>query len=170
MGEKKILERSIIGLSRLFRYACSKSETASVRDELNFLEEYLKLEKLKYDERLEYLIWIDEECKSKTIPKLLLQPIVENSIRHGMGDTDQPIMIRISAVYAGATGIEPVMILTVRDNGVGFDTSGIKTPEEHVGVDNVRMRAELYCRDVIYQCVSEIGNGTRTTFVFPVDR
>lgn len=167
MGEKKTLERSIIGLSKLFRYACSKAETASVQEELSFLEEYLKLEKLKYEERLSYLIWIDEACKTKRIPKLLLQPIVENSIKHGMGDTDRPIMIQITAAYAENPGMRPVMVLTVRDNGAGFDVTGIKTPEDHVGMDNVRMRAELYCRDVIYQCVSRPGEGTRTTFVFP---
>lgn len=93
MGEKKILEKSIIELSRLFHYACSKQDTSRVKEELNFLEEYLKLEKLKYAERLAYLIWTDEACREKEIPKLLLQPIVENSIKHGMGDTAQPIVI-----------------------------------------------------------------------------
>lgn len=170
MGEKKILERSIIELSRLFRYVCSNRDIARVKEELNFLEDYLKLEKLKYEERLEYLIWMDEDCKEKTIPKLLLQPIVENSIKHGMGDTDQPIMIRISATCTDVKGIGNVMILTVRDNGAGFDSRGEEDKNEHIGMSNVRTRAELYCRNVIFQCVSEPGQGTKTTFVFPDER
>lgn len=167
MGEKKILEKSIVGLSRLFRYACSKKDTSRVREELSFLEDYLKLEKLKYAERLEYMIWVDEECKEKQIPKLLLQPIVENSIKHGMGDTDQPIMIRISAIYLHVKGIGKVMILTVRDNGVGFDNGYRENGNQHIGIGNARTRAELYCKDVIFQCVSKPGKGTKTTFVFP---
>lgn len=167
MGEKKILEKSIVGLSRLFRYVCSKKDTSRVREELSFLEDYLKLEKLKYAERLEYMIWVDEECKEKQIPKLLLQPIVENSIKHGMGDTDQPIMIRISAIYLHVKGIGKVMILTVRDNGVGFDNGYRENGNQHIGIGNARTRAELYCKDVIFQCVSKPGKGTKTTFVFP---
>ncbi|MGN0333139.1 MAG: sensor histidine kinase, partial [Lachnospiraceae bacterium] len=167
MGEKRILERSIVGLSRLFRYTCSRQDISCVKEELNFLEDYLKLEKLKYDERLEYLIWLDEECKEKRIPKLLLQPIVENSIKHGMGNTAQPIMIRISAIYTDVKGIGNVMILTVRDNGVGFHNINTENGNQHIGIDNVRTRAELYCKNVIFQCVSEYGRGTKTTFVFP---
>lgn len=167
MGEKKVLEKSIIGLSRLFRYVCSKQDVCRVKDELDFLENYLKLEKLKYDERLEYMIWIDEECKEKRIPKLLLQPIVENSIKHGMGDTDEPIMIRISAICSNVKGIGNIIVLTVRDNGVGFESNDCESEQEHVGIENVRMRAEIYCRNVLFQCTSKLGDGTKTTIVFP---
>lgn len=170
MGEKKSLEKSIIGLSRLFHYACSRQDTSRVKDELDFLEEYLKLEKLKYAERLEYLIWVDAECKEKRIPKLLLQPVVENSIKHGMGDTDQAIMIQISATYTNVKGIGNVMTLTVRDNGVGFDNRYMEDEGQHIGITNVRTRAELYCKNVVFQCVSRLGKGTGTTFVFPDEK
>lgn len=170
MGERRQLERSITGLSKLFRYACSSRETASICDELAFLEEYLNLEKLKYDGRLEYLIWMDEACRQREIPKLLLQPIVENSIVHGMGDTDQPIMLQIAASCMEVKGIGPVTVIMIRDNGVGFEKSSARNPKERVGTMNVQMRTELYCRQAIYQCVSEVGVGTKTTFVFPEER
>lgn len=167
MGEKKILERSIIGLSRLFRYACSGQETAAIREELDFLEEYLKLEKLKYEDRLEYMVWTDEKSRKKRIPKLLLQPIVENSIKHGMGEDERPIMICIMAETREIKGIGTVTVITVRDNGVGFDSRRGQTENEHVGVENVRARTELYCRNAIFQCMSEPEKGTKTTLVFP---
>lgn len=170
MGEKKVLERCIIGLSKLFRYAYSSKDTVCVNEEITFLEEYLNLEKLKCEERLEYLIWVDEECEEKKIPKLLLQPIVENSIKHGMGDTDRPMMIRIFATYTNVKGIGNVMVLAVRDNGVGFESGSTETKEQHVGVENVRTRAELYCKNAIFQCVSEPGCGTKTTFIFPDEK
>lgn len=175
MGEKKLLERSIIDLSRLFRYACSRKETAEVQEEVGFLENYLQLEKLKYEERLEYMIWIDEESRSQKIPKLLLQPIVENSIKHGMGDGEHAVMIRIMAETAEVKGIGKTMVLTVRDNGAGFDSGGSEAysakerEEGHVGVENVKMRAELFCRNAIFQCTSRPGEGTKTTIVFPCE-
>lgn len=169
MGEKEALEKGIVELSRLFRYAYSSREIVPVREEMEFLENYLKLEKLKYDGRLDYIIWLDKKCAEKEIPKLLLQPIVENSIRHGMGNTNDPILIRILAESAEVKGIGKVIILTVRDNGVGFDSRSMKAEKEgeHVGVDNVRARAELYCKEAVFQCVSRPGKGTKTTIVFP---
>lgn len=167
MGEQKVLERSILELSRLFRYACSGREVVMVQEEMKFLDDYLKLEKLKYEERLEYIIWTDEASRQKKIPKLLLQPLVENSIKHGMGDTDRPVMIQILARTKKAKGIGSVTVLTVRDNGAGFDSRDTEKNREHVGVDNVRARAELYCRDALFQCVSVPGKGTKTTVVFP---
>lgn len=166
MGETKKLEKSIISLTHLFRYICNKNDVTTIEKECYFLEEYLKLEKVKYEEKLEYMIWIDEECKEKKIPKLLLQPIVENSIVHGMGDTDDPIMITVMARMVETKGIGKVMVISVRDNGVGFDRKALDNGEEHIGIDNVRIRAELYCTDVIYQCISTPGGGTSTNFVF----
>lgn len=169
MGEKEALEKGIVELSRLFRYAYSSREIVPVREEMKFLEDYLKLEKLKYDGRLDYIIWLDKGCAEKEIPKLLLQPIVENSIRHGMGNTNDPILIRILAESAEVKGIGRVLILTVRDNGVGFDSRSMEAKKdgEHVGVDNVRARVELYCKEAVFQCVSRPGKGTKTTIVFP---
>lgn len=166
MGETKKLEKSIINLTYLFRYICNKDDETTIEKECSFLKEYMELEKLKYEERLDYMIFVDEECMDKKIPKLLLQPIVENSIVHGMGDTDIPIMITVMAKEVDTKGIGKVTVITVRDNGVGFEQSAQKDEKEHVGIENVRIRAELYTKEVIYQCVSSPGKGTKTTFVF----
>ena len=169
MGEKKALERSIVGLSRLFRYACGSQESAAVENEVGFLEDYLKLEKLKYQERLDYMIWTDEESRKKTIPRLLLQPIVENSIKHGMGDGDGHLIIYVLAKTSRVKGIGEVMILSVRDNGVGFrEPEGEE--ERGVGIENVRARVRLYNRHAIFQCISVPGEGTKTTIVIPEEK
>lgn len=166
MGEKQLLEKSIIRLSRLFQYSCGSEETTSVASEMGFLEDYLKLEKLKYEERLEYLLWIGDGCRNMRIPKLLLQPIVENSIKHGMGDTDRPVMIQITALHLPVRGLGMALVITVRDNGVGFCMSRAEAPGRHVGLDNTRRRAELFDRNAVFQCRSGPGKGTRVTFVF----
>ncbi len=168
MGEKEILEKGIIELSSLFRYTCSTKDYVTVGEEMDFLHDYLRLEKLKYDESLEYRFDIDEECRYRQIPKLICQPIVENSIQHGRGNTDQMIKIWICAKSENVKGIGKVMILSVCDNGVGFDSEE-KSKEDCVGLQNVRTRTELYCKNAIYQCVSKQGEGTRTFLVFPYE-
>ncbi len=167
MGEKKALEKSIISLSHLFQYTCKAQDIMDVQSEFAFLEEYLELEKLKYEQRLEYIIWMDEECRNKPLPKLLLQPIVENSIVHGMGMSDEPIMIKIFAANKEVKGIGRLTVITIRDNGCGYDSKKAMDRNSHVGIKNVQERAELFCKDVIYQTVSERGKGTKTTFIFP---
>ena len=170
MGEKKVLERSIIELSRLFRYTCTNKEEVTIQEEIRFLEDYLNLEKLKYEERLEYMIWTDEESRGRRIPKMLLQPVVENSIKHGMGDGSLSVMIRIMAETTEVKGAGKATVLTVRDNGAGFDSSAPVKEGEHVGVDNVKARVELFCRNAIFQCSSKPGEGTKTTIVFPYEK
>lgn len=165
MGEKRTLERSIVGLSRLFRYSCSRQESVTIEEEVKFLEDYLKLEKLKLEERLEYCIWIDSESKRKEIPKMLLQPVVENSIIHGCGDTDAAIMIRILAITEEVQGIGKVTVLNIKDNGVGFDSKALKRGER-VGIENVCMRVELFGKETSFQCISHIGEGTEIIIAF----
>ena len=166
MGEKMSLEKSIIGLSNLFRYTCSAKDTATVGEEMNFLHDYIKLEKLKYEEQLQYVFDIDDECRQRTIPKLLLQPIVENSSKYGRGNTDRILEILICAKRENIKGIGHVMVLSVNDNGVGFDVNA-KEQEESVGLKNVRTRTELYCKNAVYQCISKQGEGTKTILIFP---
>lgn len=167
MGEKKVLEKSIIRLSHLFRYTCKEEEITDVKSEFEFLKEYLELEKLKYEERLEYIVWLDKECEGKPIPKLLLQPIVENSIIHGMEGMETPLLIEIAAFYKKIEGIGAVMVLSVRDNGCGYEFNENADKEKQVGLENTRMRTSLFCENTIYQCSSIKGKGTKTTFVFP---
>lgn len=163
MGEKEILEKSIIELSRLFRYTCSAQDVVFVKEEMAFLQDYLKLEKLKYDDKLEYEIQMDAECEKREIPKLLLQPIVENSIKYGRGNTNRTMRIEISAKCRP----EGRMILRVKDNGVGFDVNGKLDAGQHLGIENVYTRAKLYCENVKYRCTSGEDIGTETVFVFP---
>lgn len=169
MGEKKILEKSIIRLSHLFRYTCKESEITDVKAEINFLKEYLELEKLKYEERLEYTVWLEPECEEKQIPKLLLQPIVENSIIHGMEDLEEPLHIEILAVCREIKGIGRVMLLCVRDNGCGYDMREVAESRNSIGMDNTKARTMLFCKEAIYQSISARGKGTKTMFVFPYE-
>lgn len=170
MGETKTLEKSIISLAQLFRYTCKEQDVVNVESELEFLKRYLELEKLKYENRLDYSISMDEESGKQLIPKLLLQPVVENSIVHGMGMSADLITIVVDAICQEVKGIGKVCIIQVSDNGCGFDNDSIGNEgERHIGVNNVQSRAELFCKNAIYYVKTGLGKGTITTFVFPIE-
>lgn len=166
MGEKKKLEKSIMNLAQLFRYSSSMENITTIEEECNIEKDYLDLEKLKYEERVEYEIYLEDACKKRKIPKLLLQPIVENSIVHGMGDTDKPIMITTSICSVDIKGIGTMTVILISDNGMGFDMEKISKEEEHSGIENVKNRAKIFDREMFFQCTSKVGEGTETIFVF----
>lgn len=166
MGEKKRLEQGILQLTHLLRYTCYPQETTTIQKELEFLKEYLMLQKLKYDERLEFSICCDENVENLQIPKLLLQPIVENSIIHGLEPTDKTIQINISANYVRVKGLEPMVLIYMTDNGVGFEAG---TDEAFsIGTKNVRTRVSLFQKDSLYTTSSQPGKGTKTAIIFTI--
>lgn len=166
MGETKKLEKSIISLTRLFRYTSTQNDITTISEEVDFLKEFLSLEKLKYEERLEYVIQINENCAERKIPKLLLQPIVENSIIHGMGNTDKPITITIIVHEKNIKGLGKVTEICIQDDGVGYNQKEISLGKDHVGIENVKTRFELYYKNAVFQSISTPGKGTKTVFIF----
>ena len=79
----------IATLSDLFRYQlkASKKELVPLSDELNFVHKYLELEKARFEERLEIAINVPEELYTEMVPPMLLQPLVENSVKHGISNS-----------------------------------------------------------------------------------
>lgn len=170
MGETKKLENSIIRLTHLFRYTCQPQDTTKIKSEFDFLKEYLKLQKLKYDDRLEFSIHIDEECADFEIPKLLLQPIVENSIKHGMEPTDKTIQINIISKLVTVKGLGKLIIMYVSDNGLGYDITYMEKGSNCVGINNVQARISLFQKDSIYFTKSKPNEGTQTIIAFMVEK
>ncbi len=156
MGETEVLEQSIINLTYMFRYICSKDDLTTVGGEFTFVKEYLDLQKMKYAQRLQYTIELDDAVATFIIPKLLLQPLVENSIIHGMKNSDEPIEIVVHAwMEEGQVRIE------VSDNGRGFDATS-----RNVGLSNVEKRVSLFSQGATVQVDSTIGVGTTITMRF----
>ena len=161
MGESDKLEKGIINLTRIFRYTSRSGEDTTIDRACELLREYLDLEKLKYEDRLEYSIAIEDGTHGFVLPKLLLQPLVENAIVHGMGDTDESIHIRIVSESYG-NGIR----ISVSDDGIGFDPA-ILEDESHTGLRNVFERVRIFRSDVVVDLDSEEGRGTTISFIFP---
>jgi LytS/YehU family sensor histidine kinase len=127
-------DEMIGALSDFLRLTLESSEEQEVplRRELEFVERYLAIEKVRFGERLRYRIDAPAETLDIRVPALLLQPIVENSIRHGLAQQVAAGEIEITARKQNGT-----LFMTIRDNGVGL---GAREPKEGVGLGNTKAR------------------------------
>jgi len=149
MAEFKDSEKVIAitkALAKFFRLSLGDgAETTSVGDEIDHVRQYLFIQKERYENKLDYEIEVNESILDAVIPKIILQPIVENAIYHGIRPLKSGGMVKIEA-YPNNEDV----IFKISDNGIGFDTA--KLPEfKHnglrlggVGFNNVDKRVRLY--------------------------
>lgn len=126
----------IATLSDLFRYQlkASKKELVTLEEELDFVKKYLKLEKARFEERLNIEINVPTELLKEEIPPMLLQPLVENSVKHGISNTLKGGTITISIFKDGEK-----LKFEIADTGIGVkDKESIF--EKGVGLTNTRLR------------------------------
>lgn len=109
-----------IKMSNMVRYSMKINEDSTpLRNELHHIEDYLYIQKLRFGDQLDFSISVSEELLNMEIPKLTLQPIIENVFKHGLKTTADVWSIQISS------RIEKDVLLTITDNGQGID-------EEHL--------------------------------------
>lgn len=160
-------------LAKLLRQSISNDhEQVELSQEMEYVRNYLTIQKMRYQDKLEYSIQIQPVVRHVKIVKLVLQPIVENAIYHGIKYKKSKGTLKISAYAEG----EDVCI-AVEDNGIGmdeetlaniFDGSKKNYKQNGVGVSNVQKRLKLYYGErygVIYE--SEPGIGTRAIIRIP---
>lgn len=159
MGDRQLLETSIINLTHLFQYTCNASTTVYLDDETKFVKQYLNLQTLKYDGRLSFTIDIDTRIEKTKIPKLLLQPIIENSIIHGLEPTDRPILIQLLGTSI-ITSFGTYIFIMIADNGMGFLPSSLDK-KERIGLENIRKRLKYNNPNNLFHIESTRNIGTR---------
>lgn len=165
LNEKKLLEDSLIQLSKLYRYNCHNSNISTLYDEIYFVEKYLQLEILRFDDLVTYEFNIDEITKDIVIPKLIIQPFVENSIKHGIGES--PILIKISSKFIHDNESKKSLELTISDNGVGFNSENTNL-DTSTGIKNVRERVSIFAENSSIEIISSPGNGTTCYIKIPI--
>lgn len=121
IGERDTLNSALYSLSHLLRYVLSKERLTTIGEEYDFLEDYLKLQKLRFGNRLTYRLDAPEEYRKIRIPRLLLQPLVENAIIHGIEPSEVPCQCRLVCRRR-----DDRLLLQVMDDGVGFDRTKLK--------------------------------------------
>jgi two-component system, LytTR family, sensor kinase len=132
-------DRIITRLGDLLRMSLQSNGTQEVplRQELEFVEKYADIQRTRFRERLSLRIESDPAALDAMVPSLILQPLVENSIRHGVEEREQPATIEVKAERRGAR-----LLLSVTDNGPGFPDY-VLTPVPGRGLGLVNTRARL---------------------------
>lgn len=158
-------ERMVLQLGELLRKALeAQALEVPLREELEFIRSYLAIEQTRLGERLT-LIWnIDPQVLDARIPSLLLQPIVENAIRHGIAASPRGGRLEISASRAGDH-----LRLEVRDNGPGLGQTSGRAPGHGIGLGHTRARLErLYGTRASFSLTSNNGAVFSTTLPWSV--
>ncbi len=166
--------RMTSALARLFRASISKgSELVPIRNEVEHISNYLTIQKMRYRDKLDFYIDVDDAIKGNLTLKVLLQPLVENAIYHGIKNKYGTGTIRITGEREGET-----IVLRVNDNGVGMDEETRKSllspatdakQGKGVGLMNVHERIRLYFGKIYGLTIdSEPDEGTTVTVKFPV--
>jgi signal transduction histidine kinase len=132
-------DRMVMKLSDLLRLALANTDTHEVplKQELDFLSRYLEIEKTRFRERLSVEMEIAEETLSARVPNLVLQPLVENAIRHGIEKHARPGKITLRAHKRNGD-----LEMEVQDNGDGIRVRSGEKKREGIGLSNTRSRLE----------------------------
>lgn len=172
-GEKGI-SRMVGVLGRLLRIGLGEmDEIINVETEFEFIEMYLKMQQMRYEDHLQFRIHISPEVKEKKILKFILQPLVENSIRHGLEEKIESGFISVSADIENQR-----IVLIVEDNGIGIPEEKLKKIQKRlytqpnsqhgIGMKNIRDRIELfYNGEGTFEITSTEGVGTRICITLP---
>ncbi len=173
-GYREITE-IVKNLSLLMRQLLSRpDDMVPLEEELQFIRMYLEIEKFRFGDRFDYAFDIGPEAIDSRIPRMSLQPLVENACKHGLQGRKEGRKIEISAKIGGE-GLQ----LLVRDNGVGMDETRLRQVNERMGLEhpsdgrsvglrNVHRRLELFYRGDVRLLIRSVeGQGTEAGFLIP---
>lgn len=172
-GKNQEVVRMTSSLAKLLRRSISnEQETVTVAEEVEYTETYLTIQKMRYKDKLEYEIQVEPEILQENVIKLILQPLVENAIYHGIKYKEGKGMVRIEGFREGEH-----MILRVRDDGKGMDSETLAhifekhtrdTRSNGVGLNNVNERIQIYYgEDYGISFKSSPGKGTEAAITLP---
>ena len=163
-------------LAKLFRQLISNDEgEISIFQEIEYCRNYLIIQKMRYKDKLEFEIDLDPDIKNEKIIKLVLQPLIENAIYHGLKYKESKGLLVVKGYSQGED-----ILFEIKDNGIGMDSETMEHIfERHkvnyrsngVGVYNVQRRIKLsYGQEygITYQSI--LGEGTVATVRIPKDR
>lgn len=164
-GRRDEAEAMIMNLSTFYRTSLSDDsvDDVSLRDEIALQRLYLDIEMIRFPERLSVEIDLPYDLASAVVPSLILQPLVENAIKHGVSQTTKPVTLRISARRDANK-----LILRVQDNG----RAKSKSPPENghgIGLTNVRDRLAARFGAAARLETEADGNGFTVTLTLPLD-
>ena len=176
-GNSEIAE-NIYALSQLFRLVLGRGQKeVLVESEMELVTRYLEIQKMRFSKNVDFNVSLDESVRKILIPKLILQPFVENSVIHGVGDSKRKCFITVDA-----RKLNERIRFTIKDTGIGMTQEQIvavwaekqsdKTESVRVGryaIYNVKERLQLkYRDDFTLQINSKVNQGTEVVIEIPI--
>lgn len=176
--ENEEIAENILALSQLFRLALSNGEQeVSVGQEAELISRYLQIQKMRFTKRLDYEVDIDEEIRRIRIPKLILQPFVENAVVHGFENVSTPCRLKVTGRME-----QEMLVFQVWDTGIGMRQDQIEAiweeesrdyAKQRIGryaIKNIRERLQLRYHDQFsLEIRSSIGKGTVVILRIPYE-
>lgn len=172
MGKNEEASKMLSAFIQLLRSTLSNpDEYVEIRYEFEMLKQYVDIQQFRYDNHFQIIFESDEKVAEKKIPKLLIQPLLENAIFHGIEQRQEGGLIILTARQ-----IQDTVVVTVEDNGVGMDPEIIEKIEHgemvpgkiHIGIGNVKERIQLnFGENYGVRIESVPGKGTKIILTFP---
>lgn len=149
------------------------SKTMTLRDELRNLRDYIEIQKCRYDDRYQFEYDVDPACYAQEMPCMVLQPLVENAIQHGVGMKMNGGVIRISTLRQ-----QDRVLLAVYDNGVGMtkeqidsvkrDVANAQSSNTHIGLRNIYRRLDLFYHGDVALDIRQENPGVTISLSLPL--
>jgi sensor histidine kinase YesM len=167
----------IIAISKIMRYNLDhKGKMVELKKEIEVLKAYLTIQETRFKEQMDFEINTEGDLKQIKIPPMIIQPIVENSIIHGLADTDSE-----GRVIIGIKRLSDKLKIKVQDNGIGIESEELSEilneelqnkendQRESLGILNVIKRLKLHYGKNLLQINSKINQGTEVIIEIPIN-
>ena len=174
LGENEAVVRVSSALGKMLRVSLNKQTFILLTTELEHIISYLEIQKIRYEELFSYEINNQLDADEIYVPKLILQPLVENSIYHGIRGKKSKGHILINCYK-----LDDTLFIEVEDNGVGFNSSKENKEDKPdtvlynnhgIGLKNIEQRIKLLCGNGFgLKIKSEIGKGCLITICLPIN-
>lgn len=169
-GETDNIRSVLSAMSRFYRMVLSRGAyIITIGEEIRMCQAYMEIQVMRKKKKLQFLLEVDEAVFPYLIPKITLQPLLENAVSHGIDEKDDGRgMVRLSGRLEGDE-----IILQVQDDGVGMDPKRMDEMSSddgktHYGLSNVKTRLMIfYEKNAEVTCISAPGIGTTITLKFP---
>ena len=160
---------TLMRLTQLLRRVLkSTDEFCTLGEEINLIENYLDIERMRFEERLQVEIDVPQPLRKQRIPSLILQPLIENSIKHAISENKRGGKVTIIAAVEHTVHGEN-LLLQVFDTGAG-DKARDFTSSNGIGLENIRERlASYYGKKASFEIKTDLNRGTTAEVRFPLE-
>lgn len=156
-----------VKLGKLLRSSIdTNNSTATLKESFILVDSYLQIQKIRFRDKLDYNLDLPQELENIVTPKLIVQPLVENSIIHGL-----ETKIGKGNIFVKAYKNNEDIFIEIEDDGIGFDQNKIPSNDvSHVGIDNIKSRLKIcYGKNCSLDIKSERDKGTKVIIKIPFD-